>query len=487
MKRILAAALTAVSLSAFAAWERVGTLQLADMPSQGEAVGKLGAFIGNPLATASMAAVIGDLPTLKFFGPMRPKATMVLALYVDGEKLAADSAEALGGLELALLYPVAATKDEFLARHPGAAETNGVVAVKGGFSQKGETVFVAFSKDGRWAGASDKAERAKLALAEVDVAERPMDGDIVRLRIDERGFRAVAAALKSVASGGAFASDIALVESYRSLSAGLRVSDAGVDLRGALRFAEGSEAARCGQKPLGANPLAFAGKSFAASAQAEDCGNSQQVASTMWDEIVASLKRGGLDVTTFFVREKAPWGDRFSIDLAAAVAFFEGGADKALKGFKAEKFLEDVKALKTEPFAAKAPPYAQTLDIKGFASEWTAAERFAATLPEASGKRPFAVSFMSVSSIVKASVAQALKLVPEERREALKPFADQVAVESKCGIASMCWMQNGAQRFFLRVSADEFRCLGGFFSAAMMFGLGGNAPAAPAATDDNED
>ena len=93
MKKLLSAFVVAVSLSALAAWERVGSLQVADMSTQGAAVAKVGSFIGNPLAAAGMAAAIADNSLIKFFGPMREKTPMSFAIFLDGDKISASPAE----------------------------------------------------------------------------------------------------------------------------------------------------------------------------------------------------------------------------------------------------------------------------------------------------------------------------------------------------------------------------------------------------------
>ena len=181
MRKLIAAVIAAASLSAFAAWERVGSLQVADMATQGDAVAKVGSFIGNPLAAAGMAAAIADNPLIKFFGPMREKTPMSFALFLDGDALAKDPTGALDSLEFAVLYPVSISKDEFVKRHPGAAVTNGVLVVKGDLfdeAESNDTTYVVFSDDGRWAGASDKMEQAKLALAEIPATAKSMDGDV---------------------------------------------------------------------------------------------------------------------------------------------------------------------------------------------------------------------------------------------------------------------------------------------------------------------
>ena len=69
--------------------------------------------------------------------------------------------------------------------------TNGVLVVKGDLfdeAESNDTTYVVFSDDGRWAGASDKMEQAKLALAEIPATAKSMDGDVARLRVDEKAF-----------------------------------------------------------------------------------------------------------------------------------------------------------------------------------------------------------------------------------------------------------------------------------------------------------
>ena len=360
MKKLLSAFVVAASLSAFAAWERVGSLQVADMATQGAAVAKVGSFIGNPLAAAGMAAAIADSPLLKFFGPMRDKTPMSFAIFLDGEEIAKDPTDALDSLEYAVLYPVSAAKDDFLKRHEGAAETNGVIVVKGDPFDEDDsdsTTYVVFSDDGKWAGASDKLDQAKLALGEIAAASKSMDGDVARLRVDEKAFKAIASAVKS-------AKDVnpdllTSLESATSLSLGLRVSDLGIDVRMAMRFAKDSENDKCGLKPLGQTPFAFAGKdAIYADVQAEDAGSSGQLSEAKWAELIVLLKKHGLDIVKFATLTRSEKGDLKMVLDAKAIC--KAAGDKgAFEKFDMEKFLEDTKGLKAKNrFSAKSPAYA---------------------------------------------------------------------------------------------------------------------------------
>ena len=69
------------------------------------------------------------------------------------------------------------------------------------------------------------------------------------------------------------------------------------------------------------------------------------------------------------------------------------------KGVPASSILAyDVSPVAAKKFTADTPAYALAAVVKGFVPQWPVAERFAATLPEAASKKPYAVSFFSISS-----------------------------------------------------------------------------------------
>ncbi len=491
MKKAVAAFVAVASIAASAAWEKAGSLQVADMATQGAAVAKVGSFVGSPLAAAGMAAAIADSPLLKFFGPMRDKTPMSFVLFLDGDALSADPSGAFGSLEFAVLYPVSLSGDEFARRHPGSSSANGVIAVKGDMFDadcSNKTTYVVFSDDGRWVGAGAKPEQARLALADIPVAAKSMDGDVVRLWVDEKAFGALAAMAK--AGKGCDAEAVSSIESCKSASIGVRVSDAGIDVRCSASVAEGCENAKCGLKPLGQAPLAFAGKdAFFACAEAEDSGSAGRLTEQGWARAASILAKHGLDVRKFVSMAASEKGYRLLFDVAAMCKTAREADGAPFDGFDLKGFLEDVqKAKSARKFSAKAPAYALAGVAKGFVPQWPVEERFAATLPEAASKKPYAVSFFSFSSLLKAVASESLASVPEERRAMMKPVLDQLASEAKCGCACMSWRQGDAHRVFLRISADECRSIGGLVTAAMMFGMEcGPVPGGPCCGDDGDD
>ena len=446
MKKLIAAAIAAVSLSAFAAWERIGALQVADVTVQGAAIAKIGIFMGNPLAAAGMAAMVADTPTLKFFGPVRDKTPMAYVVFLDGEAFAKSSGDALDTLEFAVLYPISVSKEEFLKRHKGSSETNGVIVVKGNMfveADSDETTYVVFSEDGKWV-------------------------------VDEKAFKAIQAAAKADKDA-----DPDLVETLgysKALSIGIKVSDLGIDIRGTMQFDKDSEGDKCGLKPLGQSPFASAGKdAIYADVQAEDAGSSGQLSEAKWAELIVLLKKHGLDIVKFVTLTRSEKGDLKMVLDAKAIC--KAAGDKgAFEKFDMEKFLEDAKGLKAKNrFSAKSPAYALSMSIKDFTPQWPIAERFAATLPEAASKKPYAVAFFSLSSTLKAVAGESFAAMPEEQRAMMKPVLDQLATETKGGCASMLWRQDDIHRMFFRISADECKCLGGIAMSAMMFGMEGDS------------
>lgn len=484
MKRLIAAALAAVSLSAFAAMERVFSFQVADVKAQCDAIGKVGKMIGNPFAAASLSAALADLPTVKFFGPARAATPLLYSVFMDAEKAAKDPSGALDGAEYVVLYPLTVTKEEFLKRHPGTVEANGVFVVKGdieGEDLDEDKTYVAVSKDWKWASASRVAEHAKLTVADVKVVEEPMCGEVVRLRLGQNALAMLVASAKE--SADAKPDTIELLRSVKSLSLGLGVADIGVDLSVGASFAEGSELAKCGLVPLGDGPLAFAGKgAIFAAARAENAGCNDWEKDEKWNELVAVLKKAKIDIGRFFVRERSDAGLFFTFDPGALFKYLSESMDE-LSDVDFEKLGKDLDKLSEgDKFTAAGPAVSEAFRVKGFESQWTAAERFASTLPEADGKKPFFVSFTSLTSFAKALSPHIAAQVPEEHRGSIKPVLDALDAEAKNGIAAACWRSDSGEpvRVLVRISMDEIRGVGGIVNAVMSLG-------APSAEDDDLD
>ncbi len=470
MKTLIASVLAAVSMSAFAEWERIGAIKVADMSVLGEAVGKVGQMAGNPLVAAGVASAIADMSTLRFFGPMRPKCTMVFPIFLDSAKAAAEGADE--AVEFAVLYPVTLSKADFIRRHPGACETNGVVVVRGNLDGKDlddEKTYVVFSKDGKWAGASDKVRQARLALGDIPLAKRTMGGDAVRLFAGSSAFKCL---LDVVREDERYPLEIQpLLRSVDSAVVGLKVTDLGIDLTMRFKLVENSEYSNVGLKQLEPDPFAFAGnRGVFVCAYAEDSGR-RGVDDAKWKSLVDLCVRHGIDISSFLLREGADGRVVYTIDIAAFIDYVSKNEKKFAK-FDFEKFMDDMnKSAKGCDLSPKGPSGAMALAVKGHAAQCSVAERFALTLPGVAVKKPYSVGFISLSSLLKSSVPALLKDVPENQRATVVPMVSALVAEPKRGSASAYWRDGGEVRGVIRVSSDEIRSLGTALSGIMSFGV----------------
>ena len=478
MKKLLAVALAAVSISTFAAWERVGALQVADMKAIKEAAVKVGQMFGNPIVAAGVESGLAEVPMFTFFGPMRPKSSMLFSLLVKSDVLAKEPEKAFDELEYAMLYPMSITKDAFVKLHEGAYETNGVVVVKGtldGSNPDTDKTYVVFSKDGKWAGASDNPEHCTVVLRDAAVAEKSMDGEIARVMVDRSAFKAVGDLLSKQKD---VAPDVlACVKALRSVVLGVKVSDLGIDLAAGLKMDDGSKLSKVGLKPLAADPFAFAGKSAfcAKNLQAEDCERMCMSGGDMtdgqWAALLPVCRKYGIDVAKFLTRASDGGKTLYTYDFGALFKFVQENEEKIGK-IDAMALMGDIAAVcKDGKLGAQKRANAVAVSVKGFNPKRPIAERFAATLPEAAGGKPFCVGFFSVSSFLKSLVPHLVALIPEAQRKEMGPMLDALAVEFKCGIASAYSREGDEIKALTRISADEIRGIGGIANGVMSMGL----------------
>ena len=465
MKKLVAAAIAAVSIQAFAAWERIGSLQVADTMALCEAAGKLGQMVGNPMVATGAASGIAGLPTIKFFGPTRPNSSMVFVLFADSGSLAKDPEKAFENPGYSALYPISMTKDEFMKRHEGAYETNGVVVVKGTAGRA--KTYVAFSADGKWAAMSGDESLCRAALKDAAMAEKPMDGEVVRLMLEPAFWNALAVmAAKDKNNKNNPPYVIECIKAIKSFVTGAKVSDSGLDFTANVGICGGSMLSGIGLKTLAADPLAFAGnEGFSVYALAEDSG-SNDLTDEQWGSLLTICGKHGINVNKYLSRVRDGGKTVYTLDLDAIFKFAKEDAETRLNSIDFEKLVEDIGGLSKDcEFKVKGPARKLAVTSKGFKSQWTASDRFSATLPEAASKKPFYVGFYSVSSLIKELFPRALELVEGDQRDVVKNVLAPFAAEQKRGIAFTSWREGDVIRMLGRVSADEIRGLGGFVAA----------------------
>ena len=460
MKRIITVAVVA-AFSAFASraeWKTIGTVQLADNVSLAQGVAKLGEFTGNAMIGMMAAGALNEMPGSLAFGPARPGAATLYPFFVEN-----------GQYEFAILYPVSIDRDAFLKKYPDAIESNGLIRVSCPIVGKKKSVcYVAFSSDGKWAGFSDKPQQARLAVVETAVADKPLDGDMLRVRILRRG-------LDEFAKGGEQEMDVKtkdLVDQLESAVFGLRVSDRGLDFRGALKTRSGTELSKIGANVLATDALSFAGKdSVSACACAAGC--SGEPVEKTWNEIKPIVEKAGFPLDWI---EFGKQGDnsRFTVDVDKLIADAKAH-EKQSDPKSGEKLLEGLgeyfSSRGQEKFKADGPAVNCETALKGYVGRYTPQQRFDYTLPESKNRKPFSVGFCSVYSVIRSVLPACAKASPEAFAGSEAVIAAMPA-EGQGGLAYMAWTENDTLRYFARVGADEFKAVSAGFAAFAMMSAG---------------
>ena len=481
MKKIMAVALAAFALSASAAWQRVGSVQLADVNALTKGVSKVGEMTGNQMLGMMVTPALMGMPDVQLFGPGRDGAATLYVMFVDDA--AKDDADFDSLCEFAILHPVTQTKAEFIAAHDGCVEKDGVIRVAmedddddddddDDVADADEFKFVVFSPDGKWAAMSDKAAQAKAALQSVAQAERPMKNDLLRVFVDPSGMKELQKFFEKTANKAAkeakgecdLKQALDAVKQVSSLAAGLGVDDIGIALHGAVVPTKGSNLSQCGMTPLEANPLAFAAKD-ALVAVAEAAGSGAQT--VKWSEIVKVLSKHGIKVQDFIAVDEKPGQTSFVLDTAALIKFFKEESEKLAKKIDPKALKADVSTLDKDKtiFSPKSEANKATLSVKGFTPAVSPAERLAKVLPEAAKKQPFSVSVVSYYAVVRAILPEVSSLVEKDEKAM---FDTVMAAMPPCGDGGMAcatWREKDKLFALVKVSADEVKGISSMFSA----------------------
>ena len=473
MKKSLIAICALMSFVASAAWELAGTIKVADASAFTKAVAKLGEMTGNQMLGAMTMGFFANPPGAEFFGPMRPGAAAMLPVFVDMAALDKKEDGNDNPIEFAVLYPVVQSKAEFLKAHPDAVETNGLFLVKAGPFFEVET-YVGFSPDGKWAATSDKPWQVKDALAEIAEAEKPLGGDLVRICVAEKGMVALRKALTDLTADAKknkqpYDNSLEMLAAgVASCYLGLAVSDRGIDLHGAFKPVAGTEVAKLGLHPLLADPLAFAPTNAIIASSSIDF--KKESALKTWKAVEKILNRHGLEIS-FFKTEGSDDLLAMTIDTPAYLKYLQGDATNALEKLDVEKLTEDLMGINagaggTSLKVAETPQKA-SLSMVGYTPKFSAAARFAATLPEAKGKKLCSAGVLSLSALLQATIPPMMAIMPEKERAEMAPMLAFLPKETAGGIATMGWRENEEIRMMLRISADELKGISSAVTAVM--------------------
>ena len=500
MKKVIAAAVSAMAFASMAAVEEVAKVRFADATGLVSAAMKIGELSGNGMIGAAAAAQINDCEVFKFFGPARSGASIALSLVADGDKLAGGVEEWASSFGASVLYPIEG-KEQFLARQPGNVVTNGLVFVKDASCSLFNKTYFAFTPDGKWVAASDKPELAKSALALVADASKPMGSDVVKFTIGQKAMKNVLAVLdkaaaESAAKGEKLVSenDMDIIKGISSFSMAMRVSSAGIDFRAKVGAVKGSEFDKVGCKALAKDALAFAGDSaICAAAGAE--GTSGANAKDLVDAFVAAMTKRGIKLD-FLGIKSVPGRVTFDMDVPALVKYAQGEGSSAFGKIDPEELFSELRPVieaatkATKPSAG--PAFSTSFAVKGYKPKSSAAAVFAKTLPEVSGKPLYSAYASSLYSLFKAIVAQVVATLPAEAAGQVKPLVAALPEEGERGIAQACWRDGDAHVAITRISADEIRGIGAAVNAAMGFFManavqqGGGCPVEDDDSDDED-
>lgn len=502
MKKLVCSLALLASAVAFAAKEKVATVQINNMTELAKSCTKLGEQVGNPMASSVVTGALANNPATKYFGPMRADAdiSMVIGLYLDAAKLGCTNAHNEVGA-YTVVYPVIGGKAKFMKLHQDAKEQDGVICVD-------SDEFTAFSADGKWATKAETAALAKAALDDIEIAQKKMGGDAARVRVNKNGLNAIAKVLDKMAEEEKSAGFLKpIIESVRSATAAvvaMKVSDSGVDFNGLLKTASDSALAKFGKTSLGADPLKFAAKDavYARAIAPGGALRSSLTADAQMKLFFKLVKDLGVDVDKFL--SYAVKGDDLRIvgDVKSAIDYFKGAETNGFKQAMQKKagdkdFVERLFREYSEATNKNLTfePCAQALNlsfaVKGYAGAVPLAERYAATLPEAAAKKPFDCAFISYVSVANAIVPAVVESLDEETRAMAQPLLAQLPKERTCGAASAIWREGDTFKGLVRISADELKGIGAAvnvgMSFAMMNAMKGAAAGAAGALGDDDD
>lgn len=467
----------ALSISASAAWKEIGYGRLAGPEVLSANVMQVMNFTGNPML-GMMAAGIVASPYEEEFGPMRKGAAICYLLLAD------DSSPSKPVCEYAILYPTVWKRGDFL-KHGYQEGKDGMLVRKqpvccfddddDDSSDLGEedVVTVGYAKltpDGKWVACSDKSEQVEVALKATAITKKPLDGAAADFKVN----RVCVESLKG-AIGDAEVSNV--LDGCQGIAGSMRVTDRGLDLSFAVKTVAGSELGKIGHKTLAADALKFADAdgAFSASAAAADAGQ-QMSGYEFWQRLCKVFKNRKIDFAKVLDCRKDGTVSRFTLDLPELVKLVLSNSERVGDFSAIERFgkelCAELEALDDGKFKAAGPAQSVSLVSRQAKMPVAISKLFAATLPEAAEKHPYAVSVGSVAWAVRELVPAAIDALPAEiASDAIKAASrqclKQLPEKSATGSGSMLWRDGDDLCSLVRLGPDEFRVISSLFSIQM--------------------
>ncbi len=497
MKKLLVISAAMFTVAVSAAWDHVASIRVADWTSITRASVKLGEITGNQMISGFMAGCFADPPGAKFFGPMRADSSVLIPIFLDSALIDKDPTK-VDSAEFAVVYPMSITKADFLKLHPGTVETNGLLLVKGSFvpedvmdvdlvedddddansaaDSEPKFTYVAITPDGKWAVASDKQDQVKLALGIVPSAEKSLCGNVAQVCVTQKGvviLRKLVAIRADEAKKNKEMFDGRVVDILAGIECckfGIGIGDKGLDLNLSSKVVQGAELAKVGLKPLPADPLAFAGQD--AIAADADAALVKADAVAVWTALSKALKLNGIDISSFISVAMVDGVAVQKFDTAALVKYIPDFTTNQMAKLDVEKLTYDLKVAVSSlevPFKAAEVPQNTTFCMVGYKPKFTSSARFAATFPEAKGKKLFNANVGSLAALVQAVLPHVMSAIPEKERAEAQTIVAFLPQESAGGIAAMGWREGDSLNYTLRISAAELKGISTAVSGIMAF------------------
>lgn len=473
MKAIIAAVALAMGIGANAAPEKVFTVQVADSGTLVSAATTAGNLVGYPMFGMMATMALADNPVNSELGGFRAGENALAVLYADPEKVTTleELDKAFSGF--AFIYAPAKSKQDFLTSQEGATEKDGVIEVNG--------MFLVYTDDGKWAALAQTADYAKAALADVAAVQKPMDGDFVKVDFLKSGVqiysKLFSKAVKDLEAAGvnlkSIPSFIAVLDSVEACNVGVRIAEAGVDVRGTITPLADSELSKICAKPLEGDSFAFApADTVYAVSGAEGAGCDFEKIVALYDGMVAAVKESGVN-TDWYKSSRDGSVLKVTCDIAAAIKYFmseEGQA--AANAVNPDEFPKKIMNLYNDDLYkidSASKPFSFALSLPGVDSKKPMSELFAKVLPEAAAKNPSVKSVYRYYSAVKALVPMLAAFVPEQNASLLNAGIATLPSDDDAGIASAIYRDGSNIGFASRVSAAEIRGFAALFNAGAAY------------------
>ncbi len=477
-KPVLAAIAAMLAVAALAEPVKMFTVQSADQAGLMQAVTKFGMMTGNPMVGALAGGALSEFTPYDTPEPMREGVPLLYVVYADSEKLAANPTGPFDDVEQALIFAPVRTKEEFVAAHPGCEDLDGVIAIK----EKGDEddddpdkIYTAFSADGKFAAVADKREMALAALAESAATIAPMDGDTLRFALTKKAFSAIVTMLECAQSAEGSSSsefmkvNVEVAKMCEDFRFGVRISDKGLDVRGALNLVPGSPLAQCGNVPL--SPDAFAAIPATAAIAAVAAQNSGvRNFATTFGAIAALLEANGI-AGDYFTCTTEGTSANLTFDWQKASTFFSGPGEEAIEKLDPEKTADEFRKviLEGNTIDATRPATSFSFTLTSAPLTENVGPLFAKLLPEAAEMKAYYAGVTRLYAVLKLGAPAFLELIPESDRAPISAIVSALPPVGDAAIVSALGA-NGLERTFIwRVSPDELRGLGAIVNSCIGF------------------